>query len=403
MWFLICYTLSATLQACCKWNADACTFVFDWKKVNALHAKKTFYLLPDDSYTLLEDGEVLVSTPPGKTKSGKSNQLPFGIKVMQMISAAGENSPFVAVPAVSDMEPNTWHVEEVPGLSLSSHVGAVGYVYFSKTRCGTREMWMDYFERVVVPTIKKSNEAHKPVNADGTPMRNFFSTDGEDIIIANAYKTTIRELLDESLTDYGRVGAGTTGIHNACDRQLTFREVKRRIKKLISECYKFNNRQLSSAIQKAFDRLHAAFPGAKFGSKLREDYEYGLVALCASFDKVMDRAMVMAGFKCCGQDCEPDENGVTIDFHKMMYQCYTDISQGQLELMQASTPELVTIIKREGGLTLQDFVDRGIEPGQTTIDRGLLNHVRHWSEIINHDKVVARYELERLAKDPATI
>jgi hypothetical protein len=87
----------------------------------------------------------------------------------------------------------------------------------------------------------------------------------------------------------------------------------------------------------------------------------------------------------------------------MMYQCYTDISQAQLAVMQASTPELVIIIKREGGLTLQDFIDRGIEPGQTTIDRGLLNHVRHWSEIINHDKVVARYELERLAKDPATI
>jgi hypothetical protein len=48
-----------------------------------------------------------------------------------------------------------------------------------------------------------------------------------------------------------------------------------------------------------------------------------------------------------------------------MYQCYTDISQGQLEIVQASTPELVTIIKREGGLTFKDFVDRGIEPGQT--------------------------------------
>jgi hypothetical protein len=130
-------------------------------------------LLPDDSYTLLEDGEVLVSTSPGKTKLGKSNQLPFGIKVMQMISAAGENSPFVAVLAVSDMEPNTWHVEEVLGLSQSSNVGAVGYVYFSKTRCGTCEMWIDYFERVVVPTIKKFNKAHKPVNADGTPMSIF--------------------------------------------------------------------------------------------------------------------------------------------------------------------------------------------------------------------------------------
>jgi K+-transporting ATPase c subunit len=45
MGFLICYALSATLQACCKWNADGCTFVFDWKKVNKCSSRQEDILL----------------------------------------------------------------------------------------------------------------------------------------------------------------------------------------------------------------------------------------------------------------------------------------------------------------------------------------------------------------------
>ena len=42
---------------------------------------------------------------------------------MQMINAAGENSEFVGILAIKTMEPDTWHVETVPGLSLSNHIG----------------------------------------------------------------------------------------------------------------------------------------------------------------------------------------------------------------------------------------------------------------------------------------
>ena len=64
---------------------------------------------------------------------------------MQMISAACENSCFVAILAVKGMEPEAWHVKSVAGLSISSRIGARGFIYFSKTRYGTNTMWKYYF------------------------------------------------------------------------------------------------------------------------------------------------------------------------------------------------------------------------------------------------------------------
>jgi hypothetical protein len=54
---------------------------------------------------------------------------------------------------VKDMGVDEWHCEQISGLSITNAVGAVGFIYFSKTRCGTREMWKDVIRRVVTPFI----------------------------------------------------------------------------------------------------------------------------------------------------------------------------------------------------------------------------------------------------------
>jgi hypothetical protein len=51
-------------------------------------------------------------------------------------------------------------------------------------------------------------------------------------VIANIYDEELVAEFDSALIVYGRVGAGTTGIHNACDRALTFRETKKAVRKI---------------------------------------------------------------------------------------------------------------------------------------------------------------------------
>lgn len=76
VWYVICLAISGTLVPCCKWNADACTFVFRSK-----HSNKTVRLLHENEYEFLTDGDVqLNNTQKGKSKSAKS-QLPYAIKV----------------------------------------------------------------------------------------------------------------------------------------------------------------------------------------------------------------------------------------------------------------------------------------------------------------------------------
>jgi hypothetical protein len=323
---------------------------------------------------------------------------------MQMISAAGENSDFVAVLAMKTMVPNTWHVESVPGLSLSSHIGAKGIIYFSKTRCGTRDMWKDYFTRIVIPTIQASNAVHQPMAPDGvTPSHNMFSTDGEDIIISQCYGDDMRYLLKQSHIFYARVGAGTTGIAQACDRQVIYREIKKLIRRLLEKGIEIENRQLEHAIRQAFLRFKHTFPTVEFGKGLQDCYVEGLVILVHCFDKTMTRDTTIRGFTCCGQDCNPDENNCTVDFQKMMNQCYTNIPSEQRMLMLEQAAGFADIVKLRGKLTYKEVTANGILPGNTTIDRDSLTHIRHWSEVVTMDHVVECYREEMAAKDPAVI
>ncbi len=75
-------------------------------------------------------------------------------------------------------------------------------------------MWMQYFKEILVPTLQLSNETHKRQTTftDGTRMRIFFSSDGEDIVLSNIYEQELLDLFEMVPADYVRVGAGSTGI-----------------------------------------------------------------------------------------------------------------------------------------------------------------------------------------------
>lgn len=154
---------------------------------------------------------------------------------MHVCNAGGESGPVCVVIAVKQMPADAWFGVKVVGLSWVADIGGKGMIYFCKTRCGTKEMWADWFQKVAIATILKSNEAHYPdgiLTTDGTTLMNHFSTDGEDIILSNIYTNEdVQTAFIKTNTSYSRVGAGTTGIHNACDRAYTFRETKAVVRK----------------------------------------------------------------------------------------------------------------------------------------------------------------------------
>ena len=209
MWYLINLVLGANLPAENKWNADATTYVFEAVGKD----EKVCRLLQEDEFEHVgdDDDAIEVKRLSGGRNKSKSTTLPFAIKLMHMISAFGESSDLVLIIAIPTLPANEWYVEEVNGLSYSSHVGSKGFIYFCRTRCGIKQMWSDYFTRIVLPTIHASNEYHNKKDETGNLHRNFFSTDGEDIIISNAYDREMASQFRAQRVDYGRVGAATSG------------------------------------------------------------------------------------------------------------------------------------------------------------------------------------------------
>ena len=401
MWFLICYVFCGTLPATNKWNADATTYVFEPRLKN----QKVCRLLDDDEIKVLGDNEddIKIKRLQGGRRKSRSTTLPFAIKLMHMISAFGESSDLVLIIAVKNMQEYDWCVEEVNGLAYSSYIGAKGYIYFCKTRCGTKDMWKDYFTRIVFPTIEQSNECHKKTDYSGNLSRNFFSTDGEDIIISNAYDQDLASRFTNARIDYGRVGASTSGIHQAGDRQYTFKATKKEVKRIRHNNIDVSNHTLASNIHNAFSNLRSRYSSLSLTADKIDNYVDAILTLVQAWG-VFTPSMARMGFQCCGQDCDPAENdNMSVSFEMIMKQCYTDIPLHDLEHMKASAPALCEIVKLRGTVTYDEFLAHGIKPGPTSIDRTKLSHVRHWSEIVNHKETIKRFEQEMYDKDPVNI
>lgn len=203
-----------------------------------------------------------------------------------------------------------------------------------------------------------------------------------------------------------KVGAGTTGIHQACDRAQTFRVTKKgpgSIEDMQNRNHIPTNDFLKGQIKNAFQNFSHSFTAIKITANIIERYAEALIMLSEVYQNKVNKDVIADGFICSGQHCMPSREGEsTVSFRTMMHQCYTDISADQLTLMQQMTPHFIDIIKTRGEITFEELVAQQLHPGKTTIPRNELCRVRHWSEIVNHAFVVRKFEAKRLeASDEA--
>eukprot|EP00602_Paraphysomonas_sp_CaronLab_P009561 CAMPEP_0185020128 /NCGR_PEP_ID=MMETSP1103-20130426/2734_1 /TAXON_ID=36769 /ORGANISM="Paraphysomonas bandaiensis, Strain Caron Lab Isolate" /LENGTH=66 /DNA_ID=CAMNT_0027550843 /DNA_START=1 /DNA_END=198 /DNA_ORIENTATION=+ len=66
--------------------------------------------------------------------------------------------------------------------------------------------------------------------------------------------------------------------------------------------------------------------------------------------------------------------------------------------MKRAVPTLSEFVKLRGTVTYPEMIAQGISPGLTSINRDDLTHIRHWSEIVSHESVVARYREEMASR-----
>lgn len=317
-----------------------------------------------------------------------------------MINADGYSSPLVTIVSVKEMEPDMWHVEEVAKLAISSLPGSKGYIYFCKSRCGVREMWIDYFKRVVIPTILSVNRDN--ASLDTADMTTFFSTDGEDIVICSGYDDEVANAFNYHKIDYGRVGAATTGIHNPCDRAALIRDVKKMIISIAKKNIDVGDEALQASVKVSFANLKTKFPDISIGAGFISNIVYGMEVIVYAYQKCMTRVGNQKAFKVCGQHVDPQRSGSgdTVCFRTMMAQCYSDIPQDQLDLMYRLRDTFSETIRLEGRVPYPDIIAAGVYPGPTTENRDNFTHVRSFSYVVSHRESKARYLEEKRLKSP---
>ena len=113
----------------------------------------------------------------------------------------------------------------------------------------------------------------------------------------NAYKNDVLKAFDDANVDYGRVGAGSTGIHNACDRMLIFRDTKAAIRIAESKRVDYSNHLLERYLRNAMNNFKSLFPHVSFSPDFINKNIMGLSKLVYVFQKTMTPQKISEGFK----------------------------------------------------------------------------------------------------------
>lgn len=214
----------------------------------------------------------------------------------------------------------------------------------------------------------------------------------------NAYQQDIRQGFHDANLQYVRVGAGQTGILNASDRQLTFKSTKREVRNARQQDLDVKDDTLRKHMERYFEAFKLEYPTVKLSAAWKQNHIEGIEMLLYAYGRVANKAMFKEGFRVTGQHKEPEADGITVDFDQTMGNCYSVISAPALENMRNQTSLLEPFIHLRGGLTWEEMDDANIVTSETSIDRGQLNHIRHWSEVISHEHVLENYQKEVFEK-----
>lgn len=123
-----------------------------------------------------------------------------------------------------------------------------------------------------------------------------------------------------------------------------------------------------------------------------------------AYQKTMTAKMIRDGYTVCGQHVvldDPNSGKWTIDFDKMMAQCFTDINRSDLKNMFDQTEKLTDFILERGTVSWEEMDAAGIPTSDTSIKRDWLTHIRHWSEVVTHPAV--QHKLRGVAVTPMMI
>jgi hypothetical protein len=230
-----------------------------------------------------------------------------------------------------------------------------------------------------------------------------FSTDGEAIVLHEAFDTEILAGFRSAMTDYLKNGPSSTSIHQACDVSPAFRDFKKGLKTVASRGMSTKNLTLEMHLKQAFTEFSFAFPLIDLSNKLKDK----IVCACEKIVYVMQAAYVtpkkiITGFEECGQhirDTAPGES--TVDYDKIISKCILidKLTDTELNTMRNEKHAVQQQFINNGSVTNSFLDEHKIPKAEANTNRDNFTISRGDTQVITHEDTVQKFKARQLAKE----
>jgi hypothetical protein len=329
----------------------------------------------------------------------KRSVLGIGVKYIQLSFASGKSGPATLVFALESMDKDGFQFFELRRFTTPTSFQQPACIYFCKTRNGTAAMYQHWFQHVVIPTMVAQRNYWSESKDEGTVQPMFFSMDSEATIMNQATTEGINALFRENSISFAKLSAGTTAIHQACDRSPLFHAIKRRIKQ--KEFQKFlekstEDTEFDGDITNMFEKLKNS--SIKMTPSDERNIRRVIVILHTVLNQVMTLQCIASGFSVCGQHTSSLGSTFTVSIRTILEQCYTNYTEEAIASLEKSVMLLSNTILSKGKLSYQDMIDAGVTPNEFTINRDNKPLANRWAELITHDSVRQELKLQEERK-----
>lgn len=321
-----------------------------------------------------------------------ASEMDLLVKHMHLSSATGETDGMCLIFQDKNIPEGEFYYYELQHMNCTtSKVNCC--IYFCKSRAGNAAMWQHWQHWLITKVIPFCHRLRQH-NLDGDEqLPAVLSTDGEPIILNEAFSDAVMKALDEFGVIWVRVPASTTSIHQACDRSMFF--------------IKFNSGFVSKTMMRDFCSLTVTngsltdellrlihYPGVTTG------FVNKVIRACLYIEFVVSKTLskydVMASFEVCGQHQQQSSDGWTVNFRKIMNQCHTEIDEATMANLESQMTET-------GALSWEDMDEKKISNEDSSFDRTGSTIARRASEVISHPNTRAKKRTWDLEHDPEVI
>lgn len=224
----------------------------------------------------------------------------------------------------------------------------------------------------------------------------FLSSDGEAIILQEAFSEELIGEYNSLGIDQVKHGPTMTADHQSSDVADTFRDVKMGNKMASKKRKDSSNPTLNKNLLKYFAEFKISFPSSEPSAYLKAKIIQAISQLVFVFkDKYFTADKIREGFVRCGQHikaADPEKGESTVDYDKIMSRTRAVCSDAEMATMKDNLPAVVAEMRRAGRVT-NDFLDGlGIPIDHTASSRDELVLCRQDAQLITHTETIQRYQ-----------